>query len=64
MLDADKYTPVDDTLIPTGEIEPVEGTPLDFTQADARSASGSTQIKAEPGGYDHNYVLQRRQTAS
>ena len=31
MLAADKYTPVDDTLIPTGEIAPVAGTPLDFT---------------------------------
>ena len=29
---ADRYTPVDDTLIPTGEIEPVQGTPVDFTK--------------------------------
>ena len=30
MIDADNYTPVDATLIPTGEIAPVEGTPMDF----------------------------------
>ena len=36
-----RYTPVDATLIPTGEIAPVARTPFDFTRADARSASGS-----------------------
>ena len=56
MLAADKYTPVDDTLIPTGEIEPVRGTPLDFTTPTAIGAR-IDQIKGDPGGYDHNYVL-------
>jgi len=32
-LDADRYTPGDDTLLPTGKIEPVKGTPFDFTTA-------------------------------
>ena len=33
MINADKFTPVDAGLIPTGELKPVEGTPFDFTQA-------------------------------
>lgn len=55
-LAASKYTPVDDTLIPTGAIDPVDGTPLDFrkpTPIGARIA----ELKGEPGGYDHNLVL-------
>jgi aldose 1-epimerase len=55
-LFADRYTPVDDTLIPTGEIKPVKGTPLDFTRA-TRIGARIDQLKGEPGGYDHNYVL-------
>lgn len=55
-LFADRYTPVDDTLIPTGEIKPVKATPLDFTKA-ARIGERIGQLKGEPGGYDHNYVL-------
>jgi aldose 1-epimerase len=54
-INADKYTPVDSTLIPTGKIESVVGTPLDFlkpTEIGARIA----ELK-EIGGYDHNYVL-------
>ncbi len=55
-LQADTYTPTDDTLIPTGEVKPVAGTPLDFT---APTAIGKRidQLKGEPGGYDHNFVL-------
>jgi aldose 1-epimerase len=53
---ADKYTPVDDTLIPTGKIEPVVGTPLDFTTSH-RIGDRIAEMKGEPGGYDHNYVL-------
>ncbi len=56
MLAADQYTPVDDTLIPTGEIATVKGTPLDFTSP-APLGARIKQIKGEPGGYDHNYVL-------
>ena len=54
-LDADHYTPVDDTLIPTGELKSVEGTPFDFRKPAAIGARNS-QI---PGiaGYDHNFVL-------
>lgn len=53
MLNADYYTPTDDTFIPTGEIAPVEGTPYDFTSP---KTIGS-RIKQIEGGYDINYVL-------
>jgi aldose 1-epimerase len=56
MLAADKYTPVNDTLIPTGEIKAVQGTPLDFTKPTAIGAR-IAQLKGNPGGYDHNFVL-------
>ena len=52
-LVADNYTPVDETLIPTGEIKPVKDTPMGFTTA---KAIGS-RIGEVAGGYDHNYVL-------
>ncbi len=55
-LEADRYTPVDDTLIPTGKIEAVLGTPLDFTKPTAIGAR-IDQLKGDPGGYDHNFVL-------
>jgi aldose 1-epimerase len=55
-LDADHYTPADDQLIPTGEIAPVKGTPLDFTTPTTLGAR-IEQLKPRPGGYDHNYVL-------
>jgi len=53
MIDADAYTPVDEGLIPTGEIRPVKGSPLDFTSPTAIGA----RIDQVPGGYDHNFVL-------
>jgi aldose 1-epimerase len=53
---AKKYTPADATLIPTGEIAAVAGTPLDFTAATPIGAR-IQQIQAKPVGYDHNYVL-------
>jgi aldose 1-epimerase len=56
MLAADLYTPVDDTLIPTGETASVQGTPLDFTRPRALG-SRIGELKGEPPGYDHNYVL-------
>jgi aldose 1-epimerase len=56
MLAADKYTPADDTLIPTGAVRPVGGTPLDFTTP-ATIGSRIDQLKGEPRGYDHNFVL-------
>jgi aldose 1-epimerase len=55
-IDADRYTPADGDLIPTGEIAPVKGTPLDFTQP-TRIGARIDQLKPQPNGYDHNYVL-------
>ncbi|HHF52123.1 MAG TPA: galactose mutarotase [Candidatus Aminicenantes bacterium] len=52
-INADKYTPVDGELIPTGEILPVKGTPMDFTSPTAIGR----RIGQVPGGYDHNFVL-------
>jgi aldose 1-epimerase len=56
MLEADRYTPTDDTLIPTGEIKPVRDTPLDFTTPHT-IGSRIARLKGDPGGYDHNFVL-------
>jgi aldose 1-epimerase len=58
-LQAEDYTPVDATLIPTGEIQPVKGTPLDFTRPMAIGAR-IEEMKGNPGGYDHNYVLSNK----
>jgi len=58
-INADQYTPVNATLIPTGKIEPVAGTPFDFqkpTAIGARIETKNEQLK-NGGGYDHNYVL-------
>jgi aldose 1-epimerase len=60
-LNADHYTPVDPTLIPTGEIAPVAGTPFDFTRSKAigqRIRDSHEQIVIGQG-YDHNFVLNR-----
>lgn len=57
-LAASQYTPVDDTLIPTGKIEPVKGTPLDFTQPKT-IGERIGELKGTPGGYDHNFVVDR-----
>ena len=50
------YTPPDSTLIPTGEILKVAGTPLDFTQPHTLG-SRLAELGGDPPGYDHNYVL-------
>ena len=58
-LEADRYTPVDATLIPTGQLASVSGTPFDFrkpTAIGARIAQDDEQLK-RGGGYDHNFVL-------
>jgi aldose 1-epimerase len=58
-IDADRFTPVDSTLIPTGELRPVEGTPFDFRQSaaiDTRIEQDDEQLKYGHG-YDHNFVL-------
>jgi aldose 1-epimerase len=60
-IDADRFTPVDATLIPNGDQRPVEGTPFDFR----RPATIGARIDADDeqlrfgGGYDHNFVLNR-----
>ncbi len=60
-INADKYTPVDDTLIPTGELKSVKGTPYDFTKPEKIGARigelKGDPDKKDPGGYDINYVL-------
>src|SRR5262249_30251897 len=62
MINADKLTPVDSGLIPTGELRDVAGTPFDFrkpTEIGARINSDDEQIKLG-GGYDHNFALNRK----
>jgi aldose 1-epimerase len=55
-IKASNYTPTDDTLIPTGKIESVKGTPFDFTTPHT-IGERIGKIKANPIGYDLNYVL-------
>ena len=55
-LMAKNYTPGDETMIPTGKIAPVAGTPFDFTIPTA-IGKHITEIKADPVGYDLNYAL-------
>lgn len=60
-IEADKFTPVDAGLIPTGELRDVAGTPFDFrkpTAIGARINDDNEQLKLA-GGYDHNFVLRR-----
>jgi len=60
-IDADRFTPVDATLIPTGELAPVAGTPFDFRRpvaVGARIGAEHPQLKAG-NGYDHNFVLNK-----
>lgn len=61
MIPADKFTPVDSTLIPTGVLQPVEGTPFDFqtpTAIGARINQDNEQLKFGKG-YDHNWVINK-----
>lgn len=60
-LNAEAFTPVDDTLIPTGELRPVEGTPFDFRASTAigERIENDNQQLAYGQGYDHNFVLDR-----
>ncbi|HZR91633.1 MAG TPA: aldose epimerase family protein [Gaiellaceae bacterium] len=61
-LNADQYTPITSALIPTGAIDPVAGTPLDFTKptpiGERIRDSGNQQMQFARG-YDHNFVLNR-----
>ena len=62
MLNADRFTPVDKTLVPTGELGAVKGTPLDFTKLTAvgpRISENYEQLILGHG-YDHNFVINRK----
>lgn len=62
MLNADRFTPVDKDLIPTGELRPVKGTPMDFTtpaRIGARIDDNYEQLTLGKG-YDHNFVINRK----
>jgi aldose 1-epimerase len=62
-MKASSYTPWDETMIPTGEILPVKGTPFDFTTPHTigeRINENNTQLKLGDG-YDHNYVLDNKE---
>lgn len=61
MVNADYYTPVDETAIPTGELAPVRGTPFDFREMTAigkRQSEDHRQLEYVRG-YDHNFVITR-----
>ncbi len=63
MLNADKFTPIDATLIPTGELRNVQGTPMDFrkpTTIGARIDNNDQQLKFGLG-YDHNWILNKKE---
>lgn len=65
-IEADAYTPTDETQIPTGQIAPVEGTPFDFrrpTPIGARIDADDEQIR-RGRGYDHNFVLKAPRTGA
>lgn len=59
-ISAEKYLPVDETQIPTGEMKPVSGTPFDFH----KSATIAKKFKAMAGSYDHNYILDQAASSS
>jgi len=56
LIASTQYLPVNDALLPTGEIHPVKGTPMDFTTS-MPIGQRIHQLKGEPIGYDHTYVL-------
>jgi aldose 1-epimerase len=58
-LQADQYTATDASLIPTGELASVDGTPLDFRQSTLIGERIEALVSAAPGGYDLNYVLRK-----
>jgi len=62
MINAERFTPVDKNLIPTGELRPVKGTPLDFTTSTRVGAriDDSYEQMALGHGYDHNFVINRK----
>jgi aldose 1-epimerase len=56
---ADAYTPIDEELIPTGEVKDVAGTPFDFRSPKILG----DQIAANEGGFDHNFVIKREKSS-
>jgi aldose 1-epimerase len=62
LINADRFTPIDETLIPTGELQAVRGTPFDFHRPTAiGSRINQTAEQLVRGqGYDHNFVLNKR----
>ena len=62
MINADRFTPVDKNLIPTGELRPVKGTPLDFTTSTkiGTRIDDSYDQLVLGHGYDHNFVINRK----
>lgn len=62
MINADRFTPVDKNLIPTGELRPVKGTPFDFTASTKIGAriDDSYDQMVLGHGYDHNFVINRK----
>jgi len=60
-INASQYTPIDNTLIPTGKLEPVSETPFDFTTANIIGKRiNNDHIQLRHGkGYDHNYVINK-----
>ena len=63
-LNADRYTPVDETLITTGELAPVEGTPLDFRTPHKIGERVDQLTATSTKGYDHNFALNRAGVAT
>jgi aldose 1-epimerase len=59
-IEADRYTPVDELLIPTGELAPVRGTVFDFTSFHKIGERINTLNDKPGGGYDHNFVLRNQ----
>jgi len=57
-INAKRYTPTNASLVPTGEIAPVAGTPLDFTRP-RRIGERIDEVRAVANGYDNNFVLER-----
>ncbi len=62
-INANQYTPVNATLIPTGKIVPVAGTPLDFTKPKTigQDINAKNEQLKNGGGYDHNFVLNKNE---
>ena len=61
-INADHYTPVNESLIPTGDLESVKGTPFDFTSPKAigRDITQKNEQLIIGGGYDHNFVINKK----